>query len=116
VVGRLLLLAVLVFRLRNDRSLAGIDVQIELGWEIRPPLNVVIGDKLEDAVLREDGRFIVERTVFEVECEAGGDTIAADDLDEVAVGKDLPLLCCQREKTVERPFGVANPYRLGDRP
>jgi hypothetical protein len=69
----------------------------------------MIADELEMPALREDGRFVAKRSVLEMEDETARDSIAARDLQQLAVSQNGSGRVSEHEKTVDQTF------RLPDR-
>jgi len=66
-VGSDLLFAIFACGTGRDSAAARVDEDIHGMRKERPLLNMVVGDELEDAVLRENRGFIVDRAIFEGE-------------------------------------------------
>ena len=73
---------------------------------------MVVRYEPKDAALSEHGGLVIKRTIFEVKCQARSDTITADDLDEITMGKYLSLLGGQGQKAVKGALRMARAYRL----
>jgi len=80
--------------------------------ERRTLLNEVVADEPKTAVLREDGGFVMDGAVLEVEHHLGGHAIATDDLNDIAVSECVALQRAQYQEAVERSLRVANGHRL----
>ena len=75
-------------------------------------LYMVVSDELKVTALREHCSFIVDRAIFETEEQAGGNPIAADELEEVTRRKHAALFRTQCEKAVFSSFYISNGYSL----
>jgi hypothetical protein len=89
-----------------------IDMSIGLGNE-GALLDVVIADESKDNPLRIDRSFVIDRSVLEVEREAGSDLISMRDLNEVARGDRGTFQRAHQEKAVGCALPVAHGYWLG---
>ncbi|HEV2234982.1 MAG TPA: hypothetical protein VGV68_16460, partial [Terriglobia bacterium] len=75
-------------------------------------LHEVIAQKPETTALREDGSFIVERAVPEVEYQLEGHSPAMDDLEHVSVGDGRSRKRAQGETAVSQSLRIPDGYLL----
>ena len=99
-----------VFPCGADGDFAGAAIDEEVDWlrERGAFLNVVIGDELEDAALREDSSFIVDGAVFEMEGQLRSNLAAMGDLHEISGRDDLAIFRTQLEKAMNGSPRIAN--------
>jgi len=64
--------------------------------------------RVETSELRIDRSFVVQGTVFEVECKVDGDAISVRHLDEVAVGQSPALKRPEHKKAMNQALSVAH--------
>jgi hypothetical protein len=102
------LLTILSCRSNCNLTLAYIDRKIHRLWEGRTLLYMVIGDELEVPALREDGRFVIDRAIFEPEDQTRSDPVPTDDLEEIAHRYYAVFFRPQREKSMYRSLHVAH--------
>jgi len=67
-----------------------------------------IADELEMSSLREDGRFVAKRSVLELENKPARDSIAARDLQQLAVSQNLSGCISEHKKTVDQAFRLTD--------
>jgi hypothetical protein len=80
--------------------------------EERSALNVAIADELEGPVLGVDGRFIVERAVFEMKDQTQGQTLPMHGLRDISLREQTSVHCADGEKSVQRSLQMADRDRL----
>src|SRR5580698_1724002 len=78
----------------------------------RTLLNEVVTDQVKTAILRENGGFIMDGAVLEVEHQLGGHAIATGDLNDVALSESVALQRMQYQETMECSLRVAKSHRL----
>jgi len=93
-----------VVGVNRDGVPSGVDQNVDGVREGRTLLNQVVEDEPEGAVLSKNRGFVVQRPVFEVERELGGDLCSADGLDEIAGGESLTIQGMKHEKAVRDAF------------
>jgi len=71
-------------------------------------LNDTVAPKSKRAALREYGRLLIERTVFEAKDQMTRYAIAICDLCELTVSEELAFAGAQGEKAVLQAFRVAD--------
>jgi hypothetical protein len=103
-----LLLTILSCRSNCNLTPENIYRKIHRLREGRTFLYMVIGDELEMPALREDRRFVIDRTIFETEEQPRSDPVPTDDLVEVAYGQYAAFFCPQRKKAMFRSFHMAH--------
>ena len=69
---------------------------------------MTIGDELKVPALRENGPFVIDRAILEMEEQAGPDCASMHDLEEVPYRYYAALFRPQREKSMYRSFHVAH--------
>jgi hypothetical protein len=80
------------------------------GWS---PLNMVVGDEPETPALREQCRFVVDRSVFEMEKRPRRNLISMGHLHNVPGGKRLAVFGPQLKKAVNGSLDMADRNAVG---
>src|ERR1700721_3108216 len=96
----------------RDLVNAGVNQDVHGMRKEGPFLNMVVGNEVEGAALRENGGFIVGGTVFESEECVRSDLAGAEDLNGVSCGKQLAICRAHFQKAVNGSLQMAGRYRL----
>jgi hypothetical protein len=103
---------ILVGGAHGDLTTVGINHEIGGMGKRWALLDVVVADELEIVVLREDGRLVIDGTVFEVEDGTRGDAGAVDGTSDVAGRDDAPVVVAHLDEAMKRALRVANWHRV----
>ena len=80
--------------------------------ERRTSLNEVVTQESECAALREYGRVVIDRTIFETKYQMGGDAIAPCVLRHLTIGDGLAFKGPQHKEAMHQAFRVAHRDRI----
>src|SRR5207237_8495683 len=75
--------------------------------ERRTSQNKVVSQESEFAALREDGRVLIDRTIFETKYQMGGYAIAPCVLRHLTIGEGLAFKVPDQKKAMVQAFRVA---------
>src|SRR5579863_1646996 len=78
----------------------------------RTLLNEVVAKEPEGAILGENGGFVMNGAVLEVEHQLGGYAVATGDLNDITVSEGVTFQRAQHQETVDRSLRIANAYGL----
>src|SRR5438034_7783246 len=81
----------------------------------RTSSNKVVAQESECAALREYGRVLIDRTIFETKCQMVGYAIAPCVLRHLTIGERLAFKGPHHKKAMDQAFGVAHRDRICER-
>ena len=91
---------------------SGVERQVNRVFESGSFLHQPVRKDLEGAVLRIDGCFIVQRTVFKVKNEFRSDVVAVVVLQQVTCGKNVMIEIAECQEAMHKALSMADRHRV----